>query len=138
MTHALIFGAAAGWLALAGIAAAQEVTPIPAPQEEAIKRTPLQRVGVAGTTYELVVGLADFAPNVSAGRHTHPGPVTGYVIYGSVEVLIDGEAPLLVRAGDSFMVPANVVHDERTTAAGAKVIGVYLVPDGQPVAIPAG
>jgi quercetin dioxygenase-like cupin family protein len=138
MQSATMCCAAAAWLAFAGIAPAQEMTPIPAPQEDAIKRTPLQRFDVGGSGYETALVRADFAPDTRSGRHTHPGPVTGYVVYGSLEVLIDGKAPLLVRAGESFVIPANAVHEERTTAAGAKVIGVFLVPDGQPVVAPAG
>lgn len=108
-----------------------------AQQVEPIKRIPLQRFEVPGTTYETVIGLAEIAPNVNVGRHTHPGPESGYVIEGSFELLVDGEAPRQVSAGESYLVPAMVPHDAKTGADGAKVIATYLIPDGQPLASPA-
>jgi len=123
----LVYTAAAS-LALAGGLAAQT---------ETIKRIPLQRFGVPGTTYETIIGIAEIAANVNVGRHTHPGPESGYAIEGSFELLVDGEPPRLIKAGDSYMVPANVVHDARSGAEGAKVIATYLIPEGQAVATPA-
>jgi len=98
-----------------------------------IKRIPLQRFDVPGTAYETVIGIAEIAPSVSIGRHTHPGPESGYVIEGSFELLIDGQAPRTLRAGDSYQVPARTIHDARSGAAGAKVIATYVVEKGQPL-----
>jgi quercetin dioxygenase-like cupin family protein len=103
----------------------------PAPS---IKRIPLQRFDVPGTAYETVIGIAEIAPGVSVGRHTHPGPESGYLIAGSFELLIDGEPPRLLKAGDSYKVPPGTVHDARTGPDGAKVIATYVVEKGQPLA----
>lgn len=102
-----------------------------------IKRTPLQRFEVPGTLYETVIGIAEIAPSVAIGRHTHPGPESGYVMAGSFELLIDGQAPRLLKAGDSYQVPAGAVHDAKAGPEGAKVIATYVVQKGQPLATPA-
>ena len=106
--------------------AAQQNLPAAAGQTQNIKRTPLQRFDVPGTAYETVIGIAEIAPNVSIGRHTHPGPESGY--------LIEGEAPRLLKAGESYKVPPRTIHDAKTGSDGAKVIATYVVEKGQPLA----
>jgi quercetin dioxygenase-like cupin family protein len=102
-----------------------------------IKRIPLQRFEVPGTSFETVIGIAEIAPSVAIGRHTHPGPESGYVMSGSFELLIDGQAPRLLRAGDSYQVPPSTVHDAKAGPEGARVIATYVVQKGQPLATPA-
>lgn len=106
-------------------------TPAQAPP---IKRTPLQRFDVPGTLFETVIGIAEIAPSVGIGHHTHPGPESGYVMAGSFELLIDGQAPRLLKAGDSYQVPPGAVHDAKAGPEGAKVIATYVVQKGQPLA----
>ena len=116
-----------------GLAAlAQSSTEVPP-----IKRIPLQRFEVPGTPFETVIGIAELAPSVAIGRHTHPGLESGYVMAGSFELLIDGQAPRLLKVGDSYQVPPGAVHDAKTGAEGAKVIATYVVQKGQPLATPA-
>ena len=121
-------------LACTNLAVAQQAPPAAAAATPAIKRVPLQRFDVPGTAYETVIGLAEIAANVLIGRHTHPGPESGYVIEGGFELLVEGEAPRLLKAGDSYQVPAGIVHDARAGAAGAKVIATYVVEKGRPIA----
>lgn len=116
---------------------AQQNQPAATNQAQSIKRIPLQRFDVPGTAYETVIGIAEIAPNVTIGRHTHPGPESGYLIAGGFELVIDGEAPRMLKAGDSYKVPPNTVHDAKTGAEGAKVIATYVVEKGQPLASPA-
>jgi quercetin dioxygenase-like cupin family protein len=113
---------------------AQQNTPAAASPSPSIKRIPLQRFDVPGTSYETVIGIAHISPNVSVGRHTHPGPESGYVIEGGFELLIDGEAPRLLKAGDSYKVPPRTTHDAKAGSDGAKVIATYVVEKGQPIA----
>lgn len=114
--------------------AAQQNLPVATAQTQNIKRIPLQRFDVPGTAYETVIGIAEIAPNVSIGRHTHPGPESGYLIEGGIELLIEGESPRLLKAGESYKVPPRTVHDAKTGSDGAKVIATYVVEKGQPLA----
>lgn len=126
-------------LSMALPAAAQTAAPASPPTQDApapIKRIPLQRFDVPGTPFETVIGIAEIAPNVAIGRHTHPGPESGYVMTGSFELLVEGQAPRLVKAGESYQVSGGTVHDARTGAEGAKVIATYVVQKGQPLATP--
>jgi quercetin dioxygenase-like cupin family protein len=128
--------AVAAALACSMPAAAQQSAPAAALAPSPIKRIPLQRFDVPGTDYETVIGIAEIAPNVSIGRHTHPGPESGYLLEGSFELLIDGQAPRRLAAGESYKVPGGVIHDARTGAEGARVIATYVVEKGQPLALP--
>ena len=122
-------------LAMAGPAAAQQASNVPpmAP----IKRTMLQKVDVPGSNYETVTGIAEIVPNVNAGRHTHPGPETGYVLEGEMTLLVEGQPPLALKAGDSYKVPPVAIHDVRTGDKGTKVLAIYVVEKGKPLASPA-
>lgn len=90
-----------------------------------------------GTPYETEIGIAEIAPNLGIGRHTHPGPESGYLIEGGFELLIDGEKPRMLKSGDSYAVPSTVVHDAKTGPAGAKVLTTYVVEKCKPIAPPA-
>ena len=102
-----------------------------------IKRTPLQKFDVPGTNYETVIGIAEIVPNVSIGKHTHPGPESGYMLEGEMTLMVAGQPDKVVKAGESYVVPPGAVHDAKTGAAGAKVIATYVVEKGKPLASPA-
>ena len=123
-------------LAISGTAGAQQL-PAATQQTATIKRTPLQKFDVPGTSYETVIGIAEIAPNVNIGRHTHPGPESGYMLDGEMVLLIDGQPEKTVRIGESYQVPASAVHDARTGPQGAKVNATYVVEKGKPLASPA-
>lgn len=109
-----------------------------AAQNTGIRRTPILKADVAAPGREAVVVRAELDPGSMAGRHTHPGDEISYVLEGEGELLIDGEAARTVRAGDAFVIPAGKVHDARNTgAATMRVVGVFVVDKGKPLATPA-
>jgi quercetin dioxygenase-like cupin family protein len=132
-----VLGAAALAVAAATSAPAQDVTPVPVTPVTGIERSLLQSLPVPGTAYETVLVLAQFAADATSGRHTHPGPASGFVIYGSLELAYVGEAPRLVRAGESFQIPADTVHQENALANGARVVAALAIPDREALSSPA-
>jgi quercetin dioxygenase-like cupin family protein len=126
----IIFAALA--LAIAGALAVTAMG-----QAAGIKRTLLQRSD-AGENREAILGLAEIAPGAAAGRHTHFGVELGYVVEGSASLEVEGEMPRLLKAGDSYMIPAGRIHDARTVGdQPAKVLATYVVEKGKPLATPA-
>ena len=121
-------------LVFTGTISAQQSAPAASP---GIKRTLLQKVEVPGTNYETILGVAEIAPGMNAGRHTHPGPETGTVTEGEMVLMIDGQPDKTLKAGDSYQIPAGIVHDVRTVGGPAKVVAVYMVPKGMALATPA-
>jgi quercetin dioxygenase-like cupin family protein len=107
------------------------------PPAAPIKRTPLQTVDVVGSPYQTVTGIAEIAPNVNIGRHTHPGYETGYLLEGDLTLLVEGKPALPLKPGESYQIPLNAVHDARSGDKGAKVLAVYIVERGKPLAVPA-
>ncbi len=107
-------------------------------QGSGITRTPVLRADVAAPGSEAVVMRVELAAGVTAGRHTHPGDEISYVLEGEGDLLIDGEAPRKVRAGDAFVIPAGKVHDARNSGATPmRLVGVYVVEKGKALATPA-
>jgi len=105
-------------------------------QQSGIKRTPLQKVEFP-EGYVTVSGLAELPSGGSIGRHTHPGIETGYLLEGEAVMSIDGQADKHLKAGDSYSIPAGVVHDAKAHGdKGAKVMAVWVVDKTKPLATP--
>jgi quercetin dioxygenase-like cupin family protein len=107
-------------------------------QATGLTRTIVGRADVSVPGREAVVARVEVAPGARAGRHTHPGDEISYVLEGQGELLIDGQPPRIVKAGESFVIPAGVVHDAHNDSnAPMKLVGVYVVEKGKPLATPA-
>ena len=112
-------------------------SPMSAAKPEAIKRTILQTFDVPGTRYETVIGISELGPNKNSGRQSHPGPEGGYVLQGSGSILVDGQPPLSLKAGQSYKLAPGTVHDVTSGADGIKLIVTWVVEKGKPMASPA-
>ncbi|SFB91308.1 Cupin domain-containing protein [Polaromonas sp. OV174] len=107
-------------------------------QASGLTRVMVGKADVSMPGREAVVARVDVAPGAKAGRHTHPGDEISYVLEGEATLLVDGQAPRQVKAGESFVVPAGVVHDAHNNGSNPiKLIGVYVVEKGKPLATPA-
>ena len=103
-----------------------------------IKRTPVLTADVAAPGQQAVVVRGEIDAGVVAPRHTHPGDEISYVLEGEAELLVDGEAPRIVKAGEAFVIPAGKVHGARNPGTvPLKFVGVYVVEKGKPLATPA-
>ena len=105
-------------------------------QQSGIKRTPLQKLEFPAG-YNTVTAIAEVPAGGAAGRHTHPGAETGYVLEGELELVIDGQPPMKIKAGESYQIPEGAIHDAKAGDKPFKVLGVYVVKAGEPLAKPA-
>ena len=106
-------------------------------QNPGLQRTILQRKDISVPGREAVIVRVEVAPGAAAGRHTHPGEEISYVLDGEGEILIDGQPPLKIKGGDSVVIPAGAIHDAKNTgSAPLRLIAVYLVEKGKPLAKP--
>ncbi len=103
-------------------------------QAQGIKRTVLQKTDVPGSNYESVLGLAEVSAGLAIGLHTHPGTEQGTLLEGELILSVDGQPDKTLKPGDSWLIPANTAHDAKAGSAGAKVIAVYVVEKGKPMA----
>jgi quercetin dioxygenase-like cupin family protein len=107
-------------------------------QNPAVKRTVVKTGDVSVPGREAVIANVEIAPGGSAGRHTHPGDEISYVVAGEGEILMEGKPPLKIKPGDGFVVPGGTKHDAHNTGAQPlKLIAVYVVEKGKPLATPA-
>ena len=78
------------------------------------------------------------APGGVAGWHTVPGDEISDVAEGESTLLVAGQPPRKVSAGEAFVIPAGVVHNARNdSAAPVKLVGIYVVEKGKPLPSPA-
>ncbi|MGA2548870.1 MAG: cupin domain-containing protein [Burkholderiaceae bacterium] len=107
-------------------------------QATGLQRTIVQRADVSVPGREAVVARVEIPAGVTAGRHTHPGDEISYVTEGEIDLLVEGKPAQHVKAGEAFVIPAGVKHDARNSGTQpAKLVGVYVVDKGQPLATPA-
>ncbi len=107
-------------------------------QNSGLTRTLLTKADISVAGREAVVARVEVAPGARAGRHTHPGDEISYVLEGQVELLIDGQPPQVVKAGEALVIPAGVVHDAHNAGdATVRLLAVYVVEKGKPLATPA-
>lgn len=131
---AATFGVVAGF-SLDRVVGAQQ----PAPAASGVKRTILQTVDVPGsTTHQVVMAVAEIAPGTNAGPHRHPGIEIGYFLDGTVEMVHEGKPTTPAKTGDSFRNELRAVHDVKNVGkTPARVLAVYIVEKGKPLAEPA-
>ena len=127
MIKKLLLGLTVVAIAGAGVAIAQQT---------GIKRTPLQKLDFPAG-YNTITAIAEVPAGGAAGRHTHPGAETGYVLEGELELVIDGQPPMKIKAGESYQIPEGAIHDAKAGDKPFKVLGVYVIKAGEPLAKPA-
>jgi quercetin dioxygenase-like cupin family protein len=107
-------------------------------QNPGLTRTLVTRADVSVPNREAVIARVEVAPGAVSGWHTHPGDEISYVAEGEATLMIAGQAPRKVSAGEGFVIPAGVVHNAKNDSANAvKLVGVYVVEKGKPLASPA-
>ena len=105
-------------------------------QQSGIKRTPLQKLDFPAG-YNTVTAIAEVPAGNASGRHTHPGMETGDVLEGELELVLDGKPPMKIKAGESDEIPEVPFDDAKAGDKPFKVLAVYIVKAGEPLAKPA-
>jgi quercetin dioxygenase-like cupin family protein len=121
-------------LVIAGFAAALGAGALNA-QAPGFKRIPVQDRDLSIPDRHAVQAKAEFDPGGAIGRHTHPGEELSIVLEGTLVLEVDGQAPRTINAGESFFIPAGVIHAGKNAGSGkAVVFATYIVEKGKPVA----
>lgn len=138
MRQAILFAGIATILAACTTQAQSPAPAASATPASALKREMLSRTDLSAPGREAVVARVEVAPGGKAGRHSHPGEEISYILEGESMLLVDGQPPRKVKAGESFVIPAGVIHDAHNTSdKPVKLVGVYIVEKGKPLATPA-
>ena len=119
--------------ALAGTAIAQNPPVSPSP----VKRTIVSKIAVPGSNYEVITATLEIAPGFKAGRHFHPGIVTGHILEGEFWLALDGQPEKTLKAGEAAEIPEKAIHNEGSVGTvPMKAIVTYVVEKGQPLLTP--
>lgn len=106
--------------------------------QQTFTRTVLQRGDLSVAGREAIMGRGDFPPGTETGKHTHFGEEIGYVLAGTMMLEVQGKAPITLKTGDVFMIPAGHVHSARNTGTTpAQVLATYVVEKGKTLTTPA-
>ena len=105
-------------------------------QPSGVSRNIVLRTDEPGsTTHEAVMAVVELAPGASSGMHRHPGIEIGYVLDGSVVLEHEGHPAAALKAGESFR--NDGPHNARNPGdKPARILAVYLVEKGKPLAEP--
>jgi quercetin dioxygenase-like cupin family protein len=104
----------------------------PGPQVKVTMLIPATPVtGVPDKVFVLLT--TDFPPGVSTGRHTHPGDEYGTLMEGSVMTRQEGGDWKTVNAGESYFVPANIIHETKNVGlVQAKAVNAFVLEKDKP------
>jgi quercetin dioxygenase-like cupin family protein len=102
------------------------------------KFSELQRREIPGTGREGVTTVAEIPPGATSARHSHPGEDFGYLIEGTIVLMVDGKPPVTVRAGETFFTERGQIHNARNIGTTtARAVDTYVIDKGKPGIIPA-
>ncbi len=67
----------------------------------------------------------EIAPNKEGTAHDHPFDQCGIVIEGEIEMSV-GEDKKLLRATETYFIPAGVKHNWKTLSSSAKILDIVV------------
>jgi len=93
----------------------------------------------AGNGLMLNVAEITFPPGATSTKHRHPGPTFVYVLQGAIEIELEGAAPKVYRAGDSFYEEPHQLHVSTRNVSEtepAKILAYQLSHKGEALTTP--
>jgi len=105
-------------------------------QEPPVKRTDLQRQDIVANGYETIQARIDLESGTSVGMHSHPGEEVIYVLEGIFEYQLEGEKPVILKAGEVLFVPAGRNHSAKNIGkVRASELATYIVQKDKPLIV---
>ena len=99
------------------------------------RKSLLEKEGPPG--YQTIVNFLEFAPGAREVRHTHPGPLSGYVLEGTLTLEHEGRPTTAYKAGEAFYVDAGRFHvGINDSTAPLKFLATLVVEKGKPAVAP--
>jgi quercetin dioxygenase-like cupin family protein len=104
--------------------------------DEAQKKSERSRVAFShdlprlnGDKLSVTVVEVNYGPGESSTPHSHPCPVIGYVVEGTLRTQVKGEPEAIYKAGESFYEAPNGVHEVSANASDkdrAKLLAYFV------------
>ncbi len=100
-----------------------------------LKRTELQHHVSSIPGREIVQVLTEISAGVESGWHMHPGEEVGYILAGTVKMMIQGQRTLTLPTGSPFLIPPGTPHNALDIGPETgMMLSTYIVEVGQPLA----
>ena len=100
-----------------------------------LTRTEVQRRSSSIPGREIVQVLTEIPCGVESGWHIHPGEEVGYIVAGTVRMMIRGESTLTLRTGDGFLIAPRTPHNALDLGPDTgHMLSTYIVEVGEPLA----
>jgi quercetin dioxygenase-like cupin family protein len=100
-----------------------------------LKRTEVQHSPSSIPGREIVQVLTEIPCGVESGWHVHPGEEVGYIVAGTVRMMVQGRSPLTLQAGDGFLMTPGLPHNALDIGPDTgRMLSTYIVEVGQPLA----
>jgi quercetin dioxygenase-like cupin family protein len=82
----------------------------------------------------------NYGPGESSTPHSHPCPVIGYIVEGTLRTQVKGEPEAIYKAGETFYEPPNGTHLVSANAndkARAKLLAFFVCDADTPLSVDA-
>ena len=100
-----------------------------------LERTEIQHRDSSIPGREIVQVVTEIPCGVESGWHIHPGEEVGYIIAGTVEMMIEGQPTLHLNAGDGFTMTPRLPHNALDVGPDTgRMLSTYIVEVGEPLA----
>jgi len=107
-------------------------------QQPAIQRKALLQQDSTIAGYQATVNIVEIPAGISEVRHTHPGPLTVYVLEGTLVLEHEGRPTTTYNTGDAVLIEAGKIH--RGINSGTmpvKLLANLTSEKGKPASSPA-
>ncbi len=99
-----------------------------------LTRTVLQQSPSSIPGREIVQVLTEIPAGVESGWHIHPGEEVGYIVAGTVQMMIKDRPTLLLPAGSPFLIPPRTPHNALDLGPDTgRMLSTYIVEVDQPL-----
>jgi quercetin dioxygenase-like cupin family protein len=100
-----------------------------------LHRTEVQHKGSSIPGREIVQVLTEIPCGVESGWHIHPGEEVGYIVAGTVKMMIQDQPTLTLNAGDGFLITPRLPHNALDVGPDTgRMLSTYIVEPGEPLA----
>ncbi|QJI28871.1 cupin domain-containing protein [Pseudomonas sp. ADAK18] len=101
-----------------------------------LHRTDLTRGDLDVAGREVIQVRVDFDPGVTSPKHAHPGVEVAHVLAGTFEYQLDGRPTVILKAGDSLLIPAGIAHVAKNVGATkGSELATYIVKKDLPLVV---
>ena len=111
--------------------------PAYAEQQSAIQRKSLLQQDSPIPGYQVIMNIVEIPAGAREVRHTHPGPLAGYILEGTLVLEHEGRPTTTYSAGEAVLIEAGKIHRGiNTTTTPLKLVATLIAEKGKPASSP--